>query len=147
MHFAYAHAQSKRLSNHQQTIWRWRTKRATQHIEIVSFAKAVNFYFVQTRQSGLKRTQGFLQRFSKVASDRHGLANRLHRCCQRWFGARKFFESKTRYFGYDIINRWLKRRRRRAAGNIIGDFIKRITNSKTRRDFSDGEAGCFRGER
>ena len=60
MHFAYAHAQSKRLSNHQQTIWRWRAKRAAQHIEIVTFAETIDFYLVKTRKPGLKRTQGFL---------------------------------------------------------------------------------------
>ena len=58
-----------------------------------------------------------------------------------------FFEGKARDFGHDIIDRRLERGRRRAAGNVVGDFVERIANRKLGRDLGDRKARRFRCER
>ena len=73
---------------------------------------------VQTGQAGLQRAQCFLQAFFEVAANSHGFANRFHGRGEVRLSAREFFKSKTRDFGYNIVNGRLKARGCNA-GNVI----------------------------
>ena len=84
-----------------------------------------------------------MQAFFELAANRHGLADRLHGGGQKRFGSGEFLKGKAWNFGDDIINGRLKTGRR-DAGNVIHQFIKRITDSQLGGDFGNREAGRFR---
>ena len=87
--------------------------------------------------------QGFLLR----AANRHHFTDRFHLGGQAVVGADEFFEVEARDFGHDVVDGRLKRRRGAAAGDIVHQLIKGVTNRQLRRHFSDREAGGFRGQR
>lgn len=48
MYFFNAHAQTQRLADDKQAVWRGGAKRAAQDIEIVALTQSVNFYLIKS---------------------------------------------------------------------------------------------------
>src|SRR6202021_190695 len=92
-------------------------------------------------EAGFEAAQRLLQALLKGAPDRHHLADRLHRGGQRRGGAGKLLERKARNLGDDIIDGRLERGRRRAAGDVVGDFIERVADGELGGDFGNRKAG------
>ena len=139
-----AHAQPHRLRHLEQTVGRRLADRGAQHVVIVAEAEAVDLDLVQPVEAGLERAQRLLQRFRERAADRHRFADRFHRGRQRRLGAWKFFEGEARDFRDDVIDGRLERRRRRAAGDVVGDLIESVADSELGRDLGDRKPGRLR---
>ena len=88
-----------------------------------------------------------MQALLEGAADRHGFADRFHRGGQRGGGAGKFLEGKARNLGDDVIDGRLERGRRRAAGDVVGDFVERVADREFGRDLGDRKAGGLGGQR
>ena len=86
--------------------------------------------------------QGFLKR----PSDSHRFADAFHPRRQRCIRLRKFFERKPRHLHHAVIDGRLKACRR-FAGDIVLDFIKRVTDCELCRDFRDRKSRCLRRQR
>ena len=99
---------------------------------------------VHAIDADFEAAQSLLERFLEGAADGHHLADRLHLRRQARIGGREFLESKTRHFGDDVVNRRLERRRRLAASNFVGQFVKRVTNGQLGCHLGDREAGGLR---
>ena len=89
----------------------------------------------------------FCSDFLEGAADRHRLADRFHRRGEQRLGAGKFLEGESRYLGNDIVDGRLERGRRRAASDVVGDFVERVADGEFRGDLGDRKAGRLRGER
>ena len=88
-----------------------------------------------------------MHRFVDRAADGHRLAHRLHRCGQVGFRAREFFERKARDFGDDIVDGRFERRRC-DLGDVVVQFVQRVTDGQFGRDFRNRETcglGCQSG--
>ncbi len=99
----------------------------------------------KSERADFQTTQGFLERFLKRPSDRHGFADRLHLCCQRCVGFGKFLECESRHFGDDVIDRRLE------AGfgflrDVVGQFPQTISDRQFRSDLCNRETGRFTGQ-
>ena len=134
------------MADHKQAVGRGRPQSPAQDIHVVALAQPLDLELVEAGQAGFERAQGFLQRLREGASDRHGFADRFHRRGQDGFGAGEFFEGEARNLRDDIIDGRLERGGRRAAGNVIGDFVERIADRQLGRDLGDGKAGRLRGQ-
>src|SRR6266403_401184 len=101
----------------------------------------------KSESSNFQRPNRFLKCFFKRSTDRHRLANALHLSRQRGIGLREFFERETRDLDDAIIDHRFKAGRS-FAGDIVADFIQRITDGELGRDLSDrkpGGLGCESG--
>ena len=96
-------------------------------------------------QAGFQRPQGLLERFLEAAADGHGLTHRLHRGGQHRRTAPELLKGETRHLGDDVINGGFKTGGR-GAGDVIDDFIERVTHRQARRDLGDREAGGLAGQ-
>ena len=142
-----APAEPHRLRDLQQAVRRRRAQGGADRVLVVAAAEAFDLDFVEPGQAGLEAAQRLLQAFLEGAADRHHFADRLHRGRQRGGGAGKFFERKARNFGDDVIDGRLERRRRRAAGDVVGDFVERVADREFGGDLGDRKAGRLRGQR
>ncbi len=93
-----------------------------------------------------KRPYGLLQRFLKCSADGHRFTDRLHLNSQLRICSGELLKGETRPFNNAIVNGRFKTGRR-LLGNIIWNFIKGITDSKQRSDFSDRKAGGLGSKR
>ena len=103
--------------------------------------------FVEAGQARLQRAQRLLQALLEGAADRHGFADRLHRGGEHVRGAGEFLEGEARDLGDDVIDGRLERGRRRAAGDVVGDFVERVADRELGRDLGDRETGGLRRQR
>ena len=142
-----AHAHAQRLRHFEQAIGGRLADCGAQRIVVVAFAKSVDFDLVEPVETGLERAQRLLQRFGERAPDRHRLADRFHRRRQHRLRAGELLECEARDLGDDVIDRRLERRRRRAAGDVIGDLVERIADGELGRDLGDRKPRRLRGER
>src|SRR6185369_5781871 len=94
----------------------------------------------------LHRTNGLLQRLFKGPSNRHHFAHRFHLRRQGGIGSSKLLEGKTRDLHHHIIDRGFKGGFRHT-GNVVGDFIQRVTHGKLRGNLGDGKSSRFRSKR
>ena len=142
-----AHAQAHRLRHLEQAVGSRGPDGGAQHVVVVAEAKPVDLDLVEPVEAGLERAQSLLQRFGESAADRHRFADRFHRRRQRRLGAGEFLEGEARDLGDDVIDGRLERRRRRAAGDVVGDLVERVADSELGRDLGDRKPGRLRGER
>ncbi len=91
--------------------------------------------------------QCFLERFLESASDRHHLADRFHLRGQAVVGLREFLECESRNLGHHVIDGRLERGRRRAAGDVILQFVERVAHRQLGRNLRDRETGRLGGQR
>src|ERR1700730_8976965 len=117
------HAMAKRLGNNKQPVWGRYAQGGAQHIHVIAKSQAFDLYLVYTIKSRVEGAHPLLQAFGESPADCHGLADRFHRGRQDLLCAGKFFKSKARNLGNNIVDRRLERGWGSAAGNIIGDFI------------------------
>ena len=142
-----AHAVAQDLRDLQQPVRRRLADRRAHRVGVVGLAEALDLDLVEPGEARLERPQRLLQRFGERPPDRHRLADRFHRRRQRRIGAREFFEREARDLGDDIVDRRLERGGRRAAGDVVGDFVERVADREPRRDLGDRKARRLRGER
>ena len=139
-----------RLRHFQQTVRRRRAESGADGglvvgvIDALGRIETLDGDFVEAGQAGFQRAQRLLQAFLEGAADRHRFADRLHRRGQHVRGAGEFLEGKARDLGDDVIDGRLERGRRRAAGNVVGDFVERVADREFRRDAGDRKARCLR---
>ncbi len=81
----------------------------------------------------------------KGAPNRHDFAHRLHLRTKGNICARELLKGEARHFNDDIVERGFKCRGG-LAGNVVREFIERITDCQKRGNFRDGEACRLRGE-
>ena len=142
-----AHAEPHRLRHREEAVGRRRAERGADRALVVALAEAGDGDLVEAGEAGFQRAQRLLQTFLERAPDRHRLADRFHRRGQDRLGAGKFLEGKARDFGDDVIDGRLERRRRGAAGDVVGDLVERVADRELGRDLGDREAGRLRGQR
>ena len=95
----------------------------------------------------LKAPERLLQRLLEGPADRHRLADRLHLRRQVAVGARKLLEGEARDLRDDVVDRRLERRRRRATGDVVLQFVERVADRELGRDLGDREPGGLGGKR
>ena len=105
--------------------------------------RTIDLDLVHAGQIGFHRPQCFLQAFRKGPTDGHGLADGFHCRRQGRFGTRKFLEGEARHLGDHIVDGGLEARGG-DFGDIVVEFVKRITNRQFRGDFRNREAGRLR---
>ena len=148
-----AGAEPHRLRQLQQPVRRRRAERCADVVLVVGIVdalgrvEAVDRHLVEPGEPRLQRAQRLLQAFLERAADRHGFADRFHRGGEHGSGAGEFLEGKARNFGDDVVDGRLERGRRRAAGDVVGDFVERVADRQLRRDLGDREAGRLRRQR
>ena len=108
---------------------------------------AVNFStldldLVHTGPTSLHRTQRLLKTFLECSANRHRFADGLHRRCQGRFRARELLESEPGHLRHDIVDCWLKTRRRDLR-DIVVEFVECIAHRKFCRDLGDRKSGCL----
>ena len=104
---------------------------------------AIGCFLIETIDTNFETTQRFLKGLLKGPANGHHFTNRLHLCGQARIRGGEFLECKTWHFGHNVIDRRLKRGRRRATGDFVFQLIKGVTDSETRGDFSNRETRCF----
>ena len=144
---AIGEAEPHRLRDLQEAIGRRRAEHRADGVAVVALAEPLDDDLVEPGQSGLERAQRLLQALLEGAADRHRLAHRFHRGGEHLFGAGEFLEREARDLGDDVIDRRLERGRRRAAGDVVGDFVERIADRELGRDLGDRKTGRLRSER
>jgi hypothetical protein len=107
----------------------------------------VGLDLVEAVDAGLQPAQGLLQRFLEGAADGHHLAHRLHLGGQAVVGLRELLEGEARHLGDDVVDRRLERGRRRAAGDLVAQFVERVADRQLGRHLGDGKARRLRGQR
>ena len=90
--------------------------------------------------------QGLLQALLERATDGHGLADGFHLRRERFVRAREFFKGEARQLGDDVVDGGLEARRG-FAGDVVLQFVERVTDGELGSDLRDGEAGGLRRER
>ena len=113
---------------------------------LVAGERAGDFDLVEAGEARLQRAQRLLHRFREGAADRHRLAHRLHRGREQRVGAGELLEGEARHLGDDVIDRRLERGGR-DAGDLVAQFVERVSDRELRRDLGDGEARRLGGER
>ena len=90
----------------------------------------------------LKGSQTLLQSLFKCSADGHGFPHGFHGCREivRCFG--EFFKAPARYFYHTVIQGRLERCQG-FSGNVVGDFIKCISDGKLGCDLGNGKARGF----
>ena len=58
-----------------------------------------------------------------------------------------FCKSETRYFRDHVVDRWLERRRHRTAGDVVPEFVQRITHREFGSHLGNRKSGRFRSQR
>ncbi len=116
------------------------------------FADLVHDLFAivgQGRQAvlaGLKPSQRLLQGFLEGRADRHHFAHGLHLGGEAVVGLRELLKRKARHLGDDVVDRRFERSRRRAARDVVLQFVKRVAHRELRGDLRDREACRLRRE-
>ncbi len=148
VNFGLAHALAQRLGDHAQAVRRRRADRGADGVLAgFAFFDVRDFDLVEAGQAGFEAAQRLLQRFREGAADRHDFADRLHRGRQHRRGAGEFLEGKARDLGDDVVDRRLEGGGRRAAGDVVFQFVERIADGELGRDLGDREAGGLGGQR
>ena len=93
----------------------------------------------------IDRTQSLLESFREGTTDRHGLADGLHRRGERRVGGRELLESETRDFHNHVVERRLERGRSRAR-DVVRDLVERVSGGQPSGDLGDREARSLRGQ-
>ena len=119
-------ALAQRLGGDQQPVRRRPRQRRSRSPPASAFSSS------RTRSSPLSPVSSPRSAFCRLsandAPDRHHLADRLHRRRQQRLGALELLEGEARDLGDDIIDRRLEARRRRAAGDVVGDLVERVAD-------------------
>ncbi len=108
--------------------------------------RAFDLYLIKSGQIAFHRGQRFLQALVDGAANGHGFAHRFHRGGQVWFGAGEFFKGELWNFGDNIVDGWLKRRRRHF-GDVVVEFVQRVAHGQFGGDFGNRETRRFRRQR
>ena len=112
-------------------------------LERLAVARAL----VEAVDADFQAAQRLLERFLEGAADRHHLADRLHLRGQAVVRLRELLEREARHLGDHVVDGRLERRRRRAAGDFVGDLVERVADRELGRDLGDREAGRLRRQR
>ncbi len=97
--------------------------------------------FIQTREIVFKAAQRFLQRFLEGTADGHGFTNGFHLRAQARLGLGEFFKIEPRHLGHDVVDGWLERCRRRAAGDLVVQLVEGVADRELGGHPRDGKAG------
>ena len=90
-------------------------------------------------------TKCLLQCFREATTDRHGLADGLHRRCESGISGRELLEGETRDLDDHIVECRLERGRGRTR-DVVGDLVERVAGSQACGDLRDREARRLRGQ-
>ena len=101
---------------------------------------------VQAVQSHLCAPDRLHQRHFKAGGNGHDLAGGLHLRSQRAAGIGKLIKGPLRHFDHDIVQRRLKAGAG-LAGDVIFDFVQRVTQRDFCGDLGNGIAGGLGGQR
>src|SRR5579864_9694655 len=93
---------------------------------------------------GIERANTFHQRFFEGAADGHHFADGLHLRAEALISSRKFFKLPLGNFDDYVIERWLEAGRS-SAGDVVGNFIKRIADGELGGDLCYRKPSRFRG--
>ena len=93
-----------------------------------------------------QRTNRLVQGLFKGAPDRHDLAHRLHLRRKGRIGPAELLEGKAGDLHYHIVDRRLEGSLGHA-GDVVGDFIQRVTHGKLRGNLGNGKPCRFRSQR
>ena len=96
---------------------------------------------------GFQRAQGLVERFGKIAANRHNLAHRAHLGVEFVFAMGEFLEGEFGYFGYHVVQGRLEGGWDKPAGDLVGKFVQAIADGELGSDARDGKAGGFRRQR
>ena len=140
-------AEPHRLRHLQEAVRRRRAECGADRVLVVAAAEPLDLDLVEPGQPGLEPAQRLLQALLEGAADRHHFADRLHRRRQGVGGAGKFLERKAGNLGDDVIDGRLERGGRRAAGDVVGDFIERVADRELGGDLGDRKAGGLGSQR
>ncbi len=140
-------AEAQRLGDLEDAVRRGAAQGRADDVLVVALAETLKGDVIEAVEAGLHRAQRLLQAFGKRAADRHHLADRFHRGRQRRVGAGELLEGKARDLGDDVVDRRLEGGGRRAAGDVVGQFIERVADGQAGCDLRDREAGCLGGQR
>ncbi len=102
---------------------------------------------VEPGLADLQPAQRLLQRLVEAAADRHHLTHRFHLRGQAGIGGRKFLECKTRDLGDHVVDRRFERCRREASGDVVLQFVQRVTHRQLGGNLGDRKAGRLRRQR
>ena len=94
-----------------------------------------------------KAAQCFLQRLLEGAADRHDLAHRLHLRGEPIIGLGKLLESEPRHFGHHVVDAGLEGCGRRPAGDLVSEFVERVSDGQLGGHFGDRKSRGLRGQR
>jgi len=106
----------------------------------------VRTLFVEAIHPHFQATQGLLQGFLESPANGHDFPDGLHLGRQMGIGLGEFFEGETGDLGHHVVNGRLKRGRRLATGNFVGQFVQGVTHGQLGRYLGDGEAGGLGGQ-
>src|SRR5690606_7885731 len=101
----------------------------------------------ETRRADLEPAQSILHRLLEGAANRHHFTHRFHLRVQTDIGFGEFLEGEARNLGDDVVDRWLERRRRGAAGDFVAQLVERVPDGELGGDFGDREPGRLRCQR
>ena len=100
---------------------------------------AFDFDIVETREAGFHRGQRLLQRLVERSPDGHDLTHGFHRGGEVRLGAWKFLKGEARDLGDDIVDRRFERGGG-DAGDVVVEFVQRVTDRQLGRDLGNREA-------
>ncbi len=98
------------------------------------------------RQPNIQPAHCLVQRFGEGAANGHHLAHAFHLRPQGGIRAGEFLKIPARNLDDHIINARLETGWG-DAGDVVGDFIQRISHRQQRGNFGDGKAGGLAGQR
>ena len=134
LHIFDAEAHAEGFRNHADTVRGLNTQSLAQGVLVLER------HLVEARQTGLKRTERFLQALLEAAADGHRLADRFHRRRENGVRALVLLEGEARDLGDDIVDRRLERGGRHA-GDVIVEFVERVADGELCGDLGNREAG------
>ena len=108
---------------------------------------AIGRLLVETVDTRLEAAQGLLHGLLEGAAHGHHLADGLHLRREAAVGLRELLEGEPRDLRDDVVDRRLERRGRGAAGDVVLQFVERVTDGELRRHLRDRETGRLGGER
>ncbi len=123
-----AEPEPHRLRDLQQPVRGRRPERRPDRVAVVALAEALDHHLVEPGEAGLERAQRLLQALLEGAADRHRLAHRFHRRGEHRLGAGEFLEREARHLGDDVVDGRLEARRRRPAGDVVGDLVEGVAD-------------------
>ena len=86
-----------------------------------------------------------LEGLGEVASDRHGLADALHRRGQRRVRGGELLEGEPRHLDHDVVHGRLEAGRCHA-GDVVGDLVQGVADGQLGGDLGNREPGRLRGQ-